>query len=196
MKGVSAFLRRGSPGHSRGDESDGSGDRSNAPSWPDIQFRNEGDEAFLGSLWQDYQEALGLDETQKTLEYFLENFVRIFANWTPAEDMHWSEAPSQVAESEGSFYGDSTKTVVGCIYGHPTKVIFGLIRELKAVIQTFAALNTTPDGSSDAWLSELDMTMHLLLTQALVIVTRAPHNQKIFSYFGGLQFLMSVMKGQ
>jgi hypothetical protein len=105
VKGVSAFLRRGSPRHSRGDESDGSGERSTAPSWPDIQFRhfsmsllqwkhrllpqysrtvrvlkwgggistvisvsklgfrecrNEGDEAFLGSLWQDYQEALGL----------------------------------------------------------------------------------------------------------------------------------------
>lgn len=40
MKGVAGFLRRGSPGHSRGDESDGSGDRSNAPSWPDIQFRS------------------------------------------------------------------------------------------------------------------------------------------------------------
>lgn len=24
------------------------------------KYRNEGDEAFLGSLWQDYQEALGL----------------------------------------------------------------------------------------------------------------------------------------
>lgn len=40
VKGVSAFLRRGSPGHSRGDVSDGSGERSNAPSWPDIQFRH------------------------------------------------------------------------------------------------------------------------------------------------------------
>lgn len=79
------------------------------------------------------------DETQKTLEYFLENFVRTFANWTPAEDLHRGEAPTEAAESEGSIYGDSSKTVVGCIHGHPTKVIFGLIRELKAVIQMFAA---------------------------------------------------------
>lgn len=79
------------------------------------------------------------DETQKTLEYFLENFVRTFGNWTPAEDLHRGDAPAQAAESEGSIYGESSKTVVGCIHGHPTKVIFGLIRELKAVIQTFAA---------------------------------------------------------
>ena len=40
MKGVSAFLRRTSPRHSRGDESEGSGERSTVPSWPDIQFRH------------------------------------------------------------------------------------------------------------------------------------------------------------
>lgn len=38
VKGVSAFLRRSSPGHSRGD-GDCAGDRLTAPSWPDIQFR-------------------------------------------------------------------------------------------------------------------------------------------------------------
>jgi len=84
------------------------------------------------------------DETQKTLEYFLENFVRTFANWTPTEDSHRGEAPTQASESEGNIYGDSSKTVVGCIHGHPTKVIFGLIRELKAVIQIFAACKYEP----------------------------------------------------
>jgi hypothetical protein len=79
------------------------------------------------------------EETQKTLEYFLVNFVRTFVNWTPAEEWHRGEVPTQTAESEGSIYGDSSKTVVGCIHGHPTKVVFGLIRELKAVIQIFTA---------------------------------------------------------
>lgn len=87
-----------------------------------------------------YSMAFGFqDETQKTLEYFLENFVRTFANWTPLEDLHCGEAPTLAVESEGCIYGDTGKTVVGCIHGHPTKVVIGLIRELKGVIQTFAA---------------------------------------------------------
>ena len=61
---------------------------------------------------------------------------------------------------------------------------------------SYHTVNTTPDGSPDAWLSEIEMTMSLLLTQALNIVTRAPHNQRMFSYFGGLQSLMGLMKGQ
>lgn len=39
VKGVSAFLRRGSPGPSRGEGSDIQGDSLVAPSWPEIQFR-------------------------------------------------------------------------------------------------------------------------------------------------------------
>ena len=79
------------------------------------------------------------EETQKTLEYFLVNFLRTFVNWTPAEDWYRGEVPTLTAGVEGSIYGDSSKTIVGCVHGHPTKVIFGLIRELKAVIQIFTA---------------------------------------------------------
>lgn len=67
-------------------------------------------------------------------------------NWTPAQDWRRGELPTQTGESEGNIYGDNSKTVVGCIYGHPTKVIFGLIRELKAVIQIFTACKYPVDG--------------------------------------------------
>lgn len=71
-----------------------------------------------------------------------------------------------------------------------------LPRSLLLFLAFVHAVNTNSDGSSDMWLNEADMAMFLLLTQALNIVTRAPHNQRIFSYFGGLQSLMGVMKGQ
>jgi len=138
VKGVSAFLRRGSPGPSRGEGSDIQGDSLVAPSWPEIQFSNDGDEAFLGSLWQDYQEAFGLEETQKTLESFLQNFVQTFKDWTPVEHVQAAEI-LQAADNDGSLHKDCGKTVVGCRQGHPTKVIVGMIRELKAVIQSFTA---------------------------------------------------------
>jgi hypothetical protein len=67
---------------------------------------------------------------------------------------------------------------------------------LQLFLASIIAVNTNAEGSSDAWLSLFDMDASLLLTRALTIITRAPHNRKIFSYFGGLQPLMGVMKGQ
>jgi hypothetical protein len=78
------------------------------------------------------------EETQKTLESFLQNFVQTFKDWTPVEHVQAAEI-LQAADNDGSLHKDSGKTVVGCRQGHPTKVIVGMIRELKAVIQSFTA---------------------------------------------------------
>jgi hypothetical protein len=60
VKGVSAFLRRGSSSNNAGDRVGHQGENSMPPtSWPEVQFRNDGEEALVESLWQGYQEALG-----------------------------------------------------------------------------------------------------------------------------------------
>lgn len=96
---------------------------------------------FMYTMSETWQE-----ETQKTLESFLQNFVRTFKDWTPVEHVQAAEL-LQAADNDGSLHDDSGKTVVGCIQGHPTKVIVGLIRELKAVIQAFTACKFQQHGS-------------------------------------------------
>lgn len=55
-------------------------------------------------------------------------------------------------------------------------------------------MHANPDGSMESWLSPSEMEAALRLLHAITILTRSFHNRRIYSYFGGLQTLMGVMK--
>jgi hypothetical protein len=142
------------------------------------------------------------EETQKALEAFLVCFVKTFKNWVPTEPPHAAGTGLvHIGEIEGSSSEFSEPvvsvnegTVLGCTQGHPTKIIVGLVEELKGVIRSFTALHANPDGSSDVWLDPSNMQATLHLLEVLNILTHSFHNRRIFSFLGGLQSLMGVMK--
>ena len=83
------------------------------------------------------------EETQKALETFLVTFVRMFEHWTP-EEPESVETLGQGKETEGSVVCESEAKsfpnggiIEGCTRGHPTRVIVGLIQELKGLTRLF-----------------------------------------------------------
>ncbi|CAK9279032.1 unnamed protein product [Sphagnum jensenii] len=200
VRGVSAFLRKSSNNNFEVPNVQ-SESLVQPSSWPEVEFSKDEDEAVLDYLWEKYQEASGLEETQKALDCFLVSFVQIFEDWAPVDEPQ----PTEVQIRAGEFIrindsdreaGGSTSgsTVVGCKQGHPKRVTVGLIDELKGMTRSFTALHASSDGISDMWLSPSDMEAGLRLLKALSILTRSFHNRRIYFFFGGLQTLMVLMK--
>ncbi|KAH9551888.1 hypothetical protein CY35_09G037400 [Sphagnum magellanicum] len=200
VRGVSAFLRKSSNNNFEVPNVQ-SESLVQPSSWPEVEFSKDEDEAVLDYLWQKYQEASELEETQKALECFLVSFVQIFEDWAPVDEPQPTEVQIHVGEfirindidreAGGSMSGS---TVVGCKQGHPKRVTLGLIDELKGMTRSFTALHASSDGISDMWLSPSDMEAGLRLLKALSILTRSFHNRRIYFFFGGLQTLMVLMK--
>ncbi|CAK9883045.1 unnamed protein product [Sphagnum jensenii] len=200
VRGVSAFLRKSS--NNNFEVPNVQSESLIQPSlWPEVEFSKDEDEAVLDYLWEKYQEASGLEETQKALDCFLVSFVQIFEDWAPVDEPQPTEVQIRVGEfirindsdreAGGSMSGS---TVVGCKQGHPKRVTVGLIDELKGMTRSFTALHASSDGISDMWLSPSDMEAGLRLLKALSILTRSFHNRRIYFFFGGLQTLMVLMK--
>ncbi|CAK9237200.1 unnamed protein product [Sphagnum troendelagicum] len=200
VRGVSAFLRKSS--NNNFEVPNVQSESLIQPSlWPEVEFSKDEDEAVLDYLWEKYQEASGLEETQKALDCFLVSFVQIFEDWAPVDEPQPTEAQIRLGEfirindsdreAGGSMSGS---TVVGCKQGHPKRVTVGLIDELKGMTRSFSALHASSDGISDMWLSPSDMEAGLRLLKALSILTRSFHNRRIYFFFGGLQTLMVLMK--
>lgn len=87
------------------------------------------------------------EETQKALEAFLVCFVKTFKNWVPTEPpqaavtglVHIGEIEGSSSEFSEPEVSVNEGTVLGCTQGHPTKIIVGLVEELKGVIRSFTA---------------------------------------------------------
>lgn len=62
------------------------------------------------------------------------------------------------------------------------------------IVAVIPAVHANLDGSMESWLSPSEMEAALRLLHAITILTRSFHNRRIYSYFGGLQTLMGVMK--
>jgi hypothetical protein len=145
VRGVSAFLRKSSNNNFEVPNVQ-SESLVQPSSWPEVEFSKDEDEAVLDYLWQKYQEASGLEETQKALECFLVSFVQIFEDWAPVDEPQPTELQIRVGEfirindsdreAGGSMSGS---TVVGCKQGHPKRVTLGLIDELKGLTRSFTA---------------------------------------------------------
>ncbi|KAJ7525246.1 hypothetical protein O6H91_17G043300 [Diphasiastrum complanatum] len=214
VRGVADFLRKGSLVQGAGGGGLKTSDlevqieNSSLPpqSWPELQFSKHGDEENLDSLWKGYQEASSQDETQKALEAFLVKFNEYFKNWRTT-DSHNAVTLDSLStgviqplvdheKHEGSDIVDASaeKTVnfEGCVYGHPTRVVVGLVQELKALAKTITEMHFSSE--KDPFLMPQALEIGILLLDALAIVTRSSHNRIIFSFFGGLQILMALMK--
>ncbi|XP_044956208.1 BEACH domain-containing protein B-like isoform X2 [Hordeum vulgare subsp. vulgare] len=91
----------------------------------------------------------------------------------------------------------SDETVVGCSYGHPSEVILILIQEISLITSTITDSGTSPESSpkhSDQ-LEPLELSAERLhVLECLTILTRSVHNCKVFSYYGGVQKVTSLLK--
>lgn len=82
------------------------------------------------------------EESQKALELFLVSFDRVFESWIPEEVPEDVEVLARGGETESDSAIDRRGvsmgggTIEGCKRGHPTKVIVGLIQELKGTTRS------------------------------------------------------------
>lgn len=82
------------------------------------------------------------EDSQKALELFLVSFDRVFENWIPEEEPEDVEVLCRGGETESDSTIDRRGvsmgggTIEGCKQGHPTKVIVGLIQELKGTTRS------------------------------------------------------------
>ncbi|BBM99563.1 hypothetical protein MPTK1_1g22060 [Marchantia polymorpha subsp. ruderalis] len=219
VRGVASIFGKGSGGLP-GDSGPGSEGHGQNPSyqflsWPEVRFSDDDDEGVLDNLWQAYQDASGQAETNVALGDFLKQFIQTYENWTPFDvtspglvspgvkspGFSKATAPFAIEEEGGSpasspahSVSSGTREIVGCAFGHPTKVIVGLIQELKHLIMLISDLMLMADMTNEAWLSPDDMEATVRLLKVLTIITRSSHNRRIFSFFSGMQALMGLMK--
>ncbi|XP_020165084.1 BEACH domain-containing protein B [Aegilops tauschii subsp. strangulata] len=160
-------------------------DIDDAPA-PRVVFSDSTEEGVLSTLWQKYENAHDKEEKEKSLQIFVLQFVQTFRDWGP---YHIEELVMQELGSD--------ETVVGCSYGHPSEVILILIQEISLITSTITESGTSPESSpkhSDQ-LEPLELSAERLhVLECLTILTRSVHNCRVFSYYGGVQKVTSLLK--
>ncbi|KAF7097943.1 hypothetical protein CFC21_099720 [Triticum aestivum] len=160
-------------------------DLDDAPA-PRVVFSDSTEEGVLSTLWQKYENAHDKEEKEKSLQIFVLQFVQTFRDWGP---YHIEEFVDQELGSD--------ETVVGCSYGHPSEVILILIQEISLITSTITESGTIPESSpkhSDQ-LEPLELSAERLhVLECLTILTRSVHNCRVFSYYGGVQKVTSLLK--
>ncbi|XP_037457938.1 BEACH domain-containing protein B-like isoform X2 [Triticum dicoccoides] len=160
-------------------------DLDDAPA-PRVVFSDSTEEGVLSTLWQKYENAHDKEEKEKSLQIFVLQFVQTFRDWGP---YHIEEFVDQELGSD--------ETVVGCSYGHPSEVILILIQEISLITSTITESGTSPESSpkhSDQ-LEPLELSAERLhVLECLTILTRSVHNCRVFSYYGGVQKVTSLLK--
>ncbi|XP_024540202.1 BEACH domain-containing protein B isoform X1 [Selaginella moellendorffii] len=181
MNFVKGFLRRSSGSAAPGSSSSIAASSTTSATWIDVQFSDHGVEESLHHLWQEYENLSSEDKRKSSLGAFLRKFNDVYERWVPLEE-----------HQSGDGKMDQTG-VTGCSFGHPTAVILGLLRELKLTSDYIGELHANSD-SKEPVLATNEMESALRLLNALSILSRASNNRAVFSTFGGLQTLTSVMK--
>ncbi|VAI91915.1 unnamed protein product [Triticum turgidum subsp. durum] len=160
-------------------------DIDDAPA-PRVVFSDSTEEGVLRTLWQKYENAHDKEEKEKSLQIFVLQFVQTFRDWGP---YHIEELVTQELGSD--------EIVVGCSYGHPSEVILILIQEISLITSTITESGTSPESSpkhSDQ-LEPLELSAERLhVLECLTILTRSVHNCRVFSYYGGVQKVTSLLK--
>ncbi|MQL69016.1 hypothetical protein Taro_001293 [Colocasia esculenta] len=189
VKGVADLLRR-STGTQAGEGSQwGQGDRFSAPSTR-ICFGDVGEEAVLKSLWQRYVNAIDKMEKRKWLQVFLMQFIQTYKNWEPDKDSLSDSMPTHPSSEYASgFQG----VVIGCSAGHPSEVILILIQELTRITALITDMNSSSTDSS----ADLSFSIEgLYILNSFDIITRSIHNCRVFSYYGGVQKVIALLKAK
>uniref|UniRef100_A0A0E0GD51 Neurobeachin alpha-solenoid region domain-containing protein n=1 Tax=Oryza nivara TaxID=4536 RepID=A0A0E0GD51_ORYNI len=160
-------------------------DQDVAPS-PRVVFSDSTEERVLNTLWKKYENALNKAEKEKSLQIFVLQFVQTFRDWGPYHNIHL------VDQEQGS-----DETVVGCSHGHPSEVILILIQEMSIITSTIAESGNSPESSPNYSEQPGDLglsTERLHVLECLTILTRSMHNCRVFSYYGGVKKVTSLLK--
>ncbi|XP_038974911.1 BEACH domain-containing protein B isoform X4 [Phoenix dactylifera] len=187
VKGVADLIKRSSGGQTGEGGSWAHADKLSAPS-PRFRFRDVGEEAVLSTLWQRYENAIDKTEKRKLLQVFLLHFIQTYKNWEP---VHGGQLPAEQASG-------SEEIILGCSTGHPSEVILILIQQIARISSLVTELNNSA-AQANADLSEpsasLTFSMEALyVLNCLTIITRSVHNCKVFSYYGGVQKIIALLK--
>lgn len=195
VKGVAGLLRKTSIAQAGENRVGSQVEGFSTPPWPEFEFGRNGNEAILESEWERYETTLEKEEKEKALEAFLSHFLQVFQDWRPDEwqnELSLKDAVVTVPSySQGTSYGGDT--IRGCFAGHPTRVILALILETKSIVDFLTELQSIPD-SIDPSPNPAKIERGLKILDTLRILTRSIHNQRVFSYYGGLQTLVALMK--
>ncbi|KAL3340220.1 hypothetical protein AABB24_028710 [Solanum stoloniferum] len=182
VKGVAGLIRRSSGSHG-GESSSGSPLEKFSPPTPLIHFSEVGDEAILSTLWSRYENAPDKVEKRRLMHIFLKQFLIVYRDWQPINPLQSPEDHGFVQPVDSQHSGD---VVVGCSFGHPSKIIAVLIEE---VAQMITLVNEHLSRNSSTITSE-----GLPILDALTVITRSMHNCRVFGYYGGIQKLTALMK--
>lgn len=195
VKGVAGLLRKTSIAQAGENRVGSQVEGFSTPPWPEFEFGRNGNEAILESEWERYETTLEKEEKEKALEAFLSHFLQVFQDWRPDEWQNELSLKDAVVTapsySQGTSYGGDT--IRGCFAGHPTRVILALILETKSIVDFLTELQSIPD-SIDPSPNPAKIERGLKILDTLRILTRSIHNQRVFSYYGGLQTLVALMK--
>ncbi|XP_062179129.1 BEACH domain-containing protein B-like [Phragmites australis] len=197
VRGVADLLRKSPPpaasdpasapaSSSGGGRSFLAADLDDAPT-PRVVFSDVMEEGVLNTLWKKYENALDKVEKEKSLQFFVLQFVQTFRDWGPQPT---EELVDQEFGSDG--------TVVGCSCGHPSEVILILIQEISLITSTITESGSSPESPSSHHSEQLKnlglSTERLQVLECLTILTRSLHNCRVFSYYGGVQRVTSLLK--
>ncbi|XP_040380752.1 BEACH domain-containing protein B-like isoform X2 [Oryza brachyantha] len=194
VRGVADLLRKApapppappaAPPSGGGEGSFPSADVDDAPT-PRVVFSDSTEERILNTLWKKYENALDKAEKEKSLQFFVLQFVQTFRDWGPYHIM-------QLVDQELG----SDETVVGCSHGHPSEVILILIQEMSIITSTITESGSSPESSPNysEQLGDLGLrTERLHVLECLTILTRSMHNCRVFRYYGGVKKVTSLLK--
>ncbi|CAD6338666.1 unnamed protein product [Miscanthus lutarioriparius] len=193
VRGVADYLRKAPPPPPPAPGSDAApttsfpaGDFDDAPT-PCVVFSGSLEEGALNVLWKNYENALDKDEKEKSLQIFVLQFVETFRDWGP----HPIE---QLVDQELG----NNETIVGCSCGHPSEVILILIQEISLITSTFTQSGNSPVSPTihhSGQQNNLGLSSQIFqVLECLEILTRSLHNCKVFSYYGGVQKIASLLK--
>uniref|UniRef100_A0A0D9WT98 Plastocyanin-like domain-containing protein n=1 Tax=Leersia perrieri TaxID=77586 RepID=A0A0D9WT98_9ORYZ len=144
------------------------------------------EERVLNTLWKKYENALDKAEKEKALQIFVLQFVQTFRDWGPYHVMQF------VDQELGS-----DETVVGCSHGHPSEIILILIQEISIIASIIAESGSSPESSPNYSEQQGDLGIsneQLHVLECLAILTRSMRNCRVFSYYGGVKKVTSLLK--
>ncbi|XP_039804100.1 BEACH domain-containing protein B-like isoform X5 [Panicum virgatum] len=162
------------------------GGLDNAPT-PRVVFSDSPEEGALSVLWKKYENAFDKVEKEKSLQIFILQFVETFRDW----------GPHPIEQLVGQELG-SDATIAGCSFGHPSEVILILIQEISLITSTIVESGNSlesPANHHPGQPTNLGLSTQILqVLECLAILTRSLHNCRVFSYYGGVQKITSLLK--
>ncbi|RCV22961.1 hypothetical protein SETIT_4G261700v2 [Setaria italica] len=190
VRGVADLLRKApppaAPGGDAGSVPAPAAGLDDAPT-PRVVFSDSPEEGVLSVLWKKYENACDKVEKEKSLQIFILQFVETFRDW----------GPRPIEQLVGQELG-SNETAVGCCCGHPSEVILILIQEISVIASTIVesgnSLESPTNHHSEQPINLGLSTQILKVLECLAILTRSLHNCRVFSYYGGVQKITSLLK--